>query len=78
MLPVAFCQACADGLVCTDPGLWNGGKGGSSDCHPNSRLQVNQQLELDSKGGVDTKYAAMDKWAKHVQALHTTIVAKLQ
>lgn len=40
--------------------------------------QVNQQLELDSKAGVDVKYASMDKWAKHLQAVHNTVIARLQ
>lgn len=39
--------------------------------------QVQQLLELDSGGGADDKYAAVDKWAAHVQSLHNAVVAKL-
>jgi hypothetical protein len=40
--------------------------------------QVNQLLELQDKAAGTQKYEAIHKWTTHVNALHNTIVSRLQ
>ena len=41
-------------------------------------VQVNQLLELQDKAAGTQKYEAIQKWTTHVNALHNTIVSRLQ
>ena len=40
-------------------------------------MQVNQLLELGDRSSGADKYQAVDKWAKQLQTLHSTVVNKL-
>ena len=41
-------------------------------------MQVNQLLELQDKAAGTQKYEAIQRWTTHVDALHNTIVTRLQ
>ena len=41
-------------------------------------MQVNQLLELQDMAAGTQKYEAIHKWTTHVNALHNTIVSRLQ
>ena len=41
-------------------------------------MQVNQLLELQDEAAGTQKYEAIQKWTTHVNALHNTIVSRLQ
>ena len=41
-------------------------------------LQVNHLLELGDRSQGKDKYEAIDKWAKQLNALHSTVINKLQ
>ena len=44
----------------------------------NLLLQVNHLLELGDHSKGNDKYEAIDKWAKQLNALHGTVINKLQ
>ena len=41
-------------------------------------VQVNHLLELVDRSQGKDKYQAIDKWAKQLDALHSTVINKLQ
>lgn len=41
-------------------------------------MQVNHLLELGDRSQGKDKYEAIDKWAKQLNALHSTVINKLQ
>ena len=45
---------------------------------PALALQVNHLLELGDRSQGKDKYEAIDKWAKQLNALHGTVINKLQ
>lgn len=41
-------------------------------------IQVNHLLELGDRSQGNDKYEAIDKWSKQLNALHSTVINKLQ